>query len=102
MQSIQSTADLIKSLCDKKGVSVNKMLIDSGAGARTYYNMLAGSFPSTDKIAKIADYFKVSVDYLLGRTEYPEINNGQFEYNGVKQSGEVIDTADGYIFKGKA
>ncbi len=26
--------------------------------------------PSLEKLVKIADYFDVSVDYLLGRTEY--------------------------------
>ncbi|MBQ8229801.1 MAG: helix-turn-helix transcriptional regulator [Clostridia bacterium] len=26
--------------------------------------------PNLDKLVKIADYFDVSVDYLLGRTEY--------------------------------
>lgn len=74
MQSIQSVAIRIKNLCDKQGISVNKMLIDSGAGARTYHNMLAGSYPSADKVAKIADFFDVSVDYLLGRTDVPEVN----------------------------
>ena len=31
--------------------------------------------PSLDVVAKIADYLDVSVDYLLGRTDNPEINN---------------------------
>jgi transcriptional regulator with XRE-family HTH domain len=29
---------------------------------------------SVDNLAKIADYLDVSVDYLLGRTDKPEIN----------------------------
>ena len=32
-------------------------------------NLKSGSIPSVDKIAIIADYFHISVDYLLGRTE---------------------------------
>lgn len=28
------------------------------------------SEPSLEKLVKLADYFDVSVDYLLGRTEY--------------------------------
>ncbi len=33
--------------------------------------------PSGDKIEKVADYFNVSTDYLLGRTNNPNIaNNG--------------------------
>ena len=30
--------------------------------------------PSLDVVVKIADYFNISVDYLLGRTDKPEIN----------------------------
>ncbi|RNB52681.1 XRE family transcriptional regulator [Brevibacillus gelatini] len=33
------------------------------------------SSPSLDTLVKIANYFNVSVDYLLGRTDNPEINN---------------------------
>lgn len=76
MKPIQFTAERIKQLCDKQGVSINKMLIESGAGARTYHNMVAGSYPSTDKAEKIAEYFGCSVDYLLGRTDVPEVNRG--------------------------
>ena len=31
--------------------------------------------PSGDKIEKVADYFNVSTDYLLGRTDNPNIAN---------------------------
>lgn len=74
MYNLQITAKRIKELCDKHNISVNKMLTESGAGARTYHNILAGSHPSTDKASKIADYLDCSVDYLLGRTDNPEIN----------------------------
>ena len=30
--------------------------------------------PTIDNLVKIADYLNVSTDYLLGRTENPEIN----------------------------
>lgn len=66
MQSAQLIAERIKCLCDKINVSINKMLVESGAGARTYHNMLAGSYPSVDKIVKIANYCGCTVDYLLG------------------------------------
>lgn len=32
------------------------------------------STPKADKLAKIADYFDVSTDYLLGKTDQPHIN----------------------------
>jgi hypothetical protein len=33
-----------------------------------------GAMLSGDKLGLIADYLDVSVDYLLGRTDKPEIN----------------------------
>jgi len=30
--------------------------------------------PTAENLVKIADFFDVSVDYLLGRTDNPEIN----------------------------
>ena len=30
--------------------------------------------PSSKNLLKLAEYFDVSVDYLLGRTEKPEVN----------------------------
>lgn len=74
MYNLQTVANRIKELCEDNNISINKMLIVSGAGARIYYNILAGSHPSTDKISKIADFFDVSTDYLLGRTDNPQIN----------------------------
>ena len=58
MYDLQTTAKRIKELCDEHGISINKMLTESGAGARTYHNILAGSHPSTDKATKIADFWE--------------------------------------------
>ena len=67
MDSAEKIAERLKNLCDMRNVSINKMLIDSGAGARLYYNLLRGSYPSIDRFAKIADYFDCSIDSLVGR-----------------------------------
>lgn len=32
------------------------------------------TIPSTDKLVELADFFHVSIDYLVGRTDNPEIN----------------------------
>lgn len=37
--------------------------------SKNYLYSLKTQAPSSDKLAKIADYFKVSTDYLLGRTD---------------------------------
>ena len=41
----------------------------------TLSNMQSGGFfPRAETIVRIADYLDCSVDYLLGRTDKPEVN----------------------------
>lgn len=35
--------------------------------------------PSVETLQKLSDYFNVSADYLLGRTDNPKVNNGDSE-----------------------
>lgn len=59
--------DLFKSLCDKKGVSVSKACIEMGLSrsiAAKWKNTRTN--PSAEVLPKIAQYFNVSTDYLLG------------------------------------
>ena len=73
MYNSADAADRIKALSKKRGVSVRKLLTDVGLGFNTMSNMKT-SMPKADNLAKIADYLDCSVDYLLGRTDKPEIN----------------------------
>ena len=63
------TFDRIKELAQKQGLSINLLEENS---RNTIYN-LKNSKPSTERISEIADYFNVSTDYLLGRTDNPRI-----------------------------
>ena len=40
---------------------------------------MENEFPASDKLQKVADYFGVSTDYLLGRTDNPSIDKGEPE-----------------------
>lgn len=69
-------ANRIKLRLNARKVSVNKMLSDCGMNKNALYTMQSGGhLPSLDAITKIADYLGCSVDYLLGRTDNPEINH---------------------------
>lgn len=68
-----NVAERIKSLSKAKGISVKKLLEDVGLGFNTMANMKT-SMPKSDNLARIADYLDCSVDYLLGRTDNPEVN----------------------------
>lgn len=59
--------DIIKTLCDEQNVKITVLERDLNFSRGSIYKM-AESSPSADKIKKLADYFNVSTDYLLGRT----------------------------------
>lgn len=68
-----AVAERIKKRTKEKNVTAKRMLAEVGLGVNTMSNMKT-SMPTADNLAKIADYLDCSVDYLLGRTDKPEIN----------------------------
>lgn len=71
------TAQLIKNECKKKSVSVKEMLVECNVRKGFIYDLEKRSAtPSGEVLEKIADYLDVSIDYLVGRTEIPEVNRG--------------------------
>lgn len=73
MYQSADVATRIKSVAKSKGITVKKLLEDVGMGFNAMSNMRT-SMPKADNLAKIADYLDCSVDYLLGRTDKPEVN----------------------------
>lgn len=73
MYNSQNVAETIKKVSKAKNITIKKLLEDVGLGFNTMSNMKT-SMPKADNLAKIADYLDCSVDYLLGRTDNPEIN----------------------------
>lgn len=67
------TFEKIKILAKKQGISLNTLEERVGLGKNYIYSLKNKKTPSAEHIAKIADYFNVSTDYLLGRTENPNI-----------------------------
>ena len=59
----------IKALCERKRISIAKLEAELGFGNSSIKKWCRVSSPSVDKIIKVASYFDVSVDYLLGRTD---------------------------------
>ncbi|CAI3496584.1 helix-turn-helix transcriptional regulator [Enterococcus cecorum] len=63
--------DRLKSLCDKQGISINDLEEKLDIGKNSLYSWKKG-IPKGTNLIKVADYFNVSTDYLLGReTEKP-------------------------------
>ena len=75
MYNPQNVADRINYISKCKSIQQKIMLEECGLNKNVISTMLSrGSMPKADNIAKIADYLGCSVDYLLGRTDNPEIN----------------------------
>lgn len=55
-------------LCREKNISRYRLSIDLQIGNSTIYGWEKGQQPTADKLIKLADYFEVSTDYLLGRS----------------------------------
>lgn len=67
----------IKSHAKSQGIAVKDLLSACGLNKNTLSTMQSGGyFPRTETIVSIADYLGCSVDYLLGRTDVPEVNRG--------------------------
>ncbi|MES5957503.1 helix-turn-helix transcriptional regulator [Bacillus fungorum] len=63
-----TVVDVIKRLCKEQKITIAELerrIELSNGQIRKWSNQT----PGIDKVQKVADYFNVSVDYLLGRTE---------------------------------
>jgi len=62
----------VAALIASQKITRNKLLMDLNLDKSSFFNWeRRGTIPSGDVVAKIADYFHVSTDYLLGRTDDP-------------------------------
>lgn len=84
--------------CKQKNVKPTPLITAIGLSKGNLSKWRNGTVPTGDILAKIADSLDCSVDYLLGRTNYPEINNGQFEYDDVKLEGHMQKVDGGYAY----
>lgn len=79
-----SLFEKIKELCQMRGISINSLEETLGYSRNTIYSMKSKK-PNAERLQEIADYFHVSTDYLLGRTDNPNV------------ASETVTTADGRV-----
>ena len=66
------TFEKVRELARKKGLSLNQVEEKLGYSKNTLYSLKRQKV-SSERLQQIADYFNVSTDYLLGRTDNPHI-----------------------------
>lgn len=86
-----STLEKIKELAKSRGISLAK-LEESLGYSTNYFYTLKTKAPNSERLQEIADYFNVSTDYLLGRTDNPAIANTkeQFFFEGKEVDVEQL------------
>lgn len=87
--------DRIKLLAKERGKSLNQIEEELGLPKNVLYRMKTSDNPTKDRLETLANYFDVSVDYLLGRTDNTKATDE-------KKSDDLDDVLDNVMsFDGK-
>lgn len=87
-----NTYEIIKELAKEKKISIRQLEINFG-----YSNGYLASWkrqnPNPVELSRLADYFNVSVDYLLGREEKTSLaeKHGVFAFDGEPITDEEVE-----------
>lgn len=86
--------DRLKVLLDERKLSINELEEKLEIGKNSLYSWKKG-IPKGTNLIKVADYFDVSVDYLLGRTEDRKTSlaekYGVFAFDGEPVTDEEVE-----------
>lgn len=93
---------IFEQLCSEKGVTPYRVCKETGLTTSTISNWKAGRYtPKHDKLKRIADYFGVSVQFLItGKEENAEEVERSRIVNMNLQMDEIL-SADTLMFDGK-
>lgn len=86
-----STFERIKELAKSRGITLGALEEKLGLSRNSIYT-IKNKKPSAERLQLIADYFQVSTDYLLGRTDNPAIASDQerFFFEGKEVNVEEL------------
>ena len=92
------TFEKIKKLAKERGITLIQLEENLGYSRNTLYKLKTQK-PNAERIAEIADYFHVSTDYLLGRTDNPAIASDDtiagYTSDDLRKMAENAKTFDG-------
>lgn len=92
----------IQKLLDEKRMSANDMCKSCGISSGNVSDWKSGrSSPSAEKYCLMADFFYVSVDYLMGRDELPKADTPDAQellriFNSADREGKTIILATAF------
>ena len=104
----------IVALSKERGTNISNVISELQLSSGNLSKWKAGGMPKADTISKLADYFHVSTDYLLGRTDDPRFMGEAEEpsplrstllhnFDQLNQEGQekLVDTSDDMVTSGK-
>lgn len=98
IKSMTTAFERIKDLADKQRISLNDLEDKLGISRNSLYGIKKAN-PKSDRLQQIADYFNVSTDYLLGRTDNPVIASDDtiagYTSDDLRKMAENAKTFDG-------
>lgn len=83
----------VKELCEERNISIRELERQLGYSRNTLYS-LKNQTPGIDKVVKIADYFNVSTDYLLGRTDVKGISKSRKDYDVKEKLEQILEALE--------
>lgn len=91
MELSEVIAKNIETLVSQADITINRFLKDNGFNTSFYNDLKKGAVPSAQKIVRIADYFGVSTDSLLGRSSQPELYLKDLPEEAVQNIKEYVE-----------
>lgn len=87
-----TTFERIQELAKKKDKNLKEISLELGY-SKNYLYTLKTKEPAADKLRVLADYFNVTVDYLLGREEKTSLSEkeGVFAFDGEPVTDEEVE-----------
>lgn len=93
--------DRIKLLCKKHGISVNKLEQELGIARGSLCKMNTNK-PSLDRAKKIADYFGVTVDYLMNGNDISQTSEPTLTQKDRQDIAKHVDSILSQLDSGEA
>ena len=97
--------DVFVQLLQSKSITAYKLSQDTGIPQSALSHYKAGTkLPSAENLCILSEYFNCSIDYLLGRTDVPEVNRKVVHtpyYDEDIASAPYIAADDGGITEGR-
>lgn len=93
--------DIFEKLCQAHNITPYRVCKETGLTTATISNWKAGRYtPKADKLQKIADYFGVSIEYLMTGKEEPKEKSPELTARDERDIAKDLDRIMGEIRKG--